>query len=65
MKRTLAASCRKATLLGLVPEEMSFLDPDQVEALAEAIDPRHRALIYTAAYTGMRWGSLLRSRSRD
>lgn len=39
-------------------EEMSFLDPDQVEALAEAIDPRFRALIYTAAYTGMRWGEL-------
>ena len=39
-------------------EEMKFLDPDQVEALAEAIDPRFRALIYTAAYTGMRWGEL-------
>jgi len=39
-------------------EEMRFLDPDQVEALAEAIEPRFRALIYTAAYTGMRWGEL-------
>jgi hypothetical protein len=37
-------------------EEMKFLTLDQVEALAEAIGPRFRALIYTAAYTGMRWG---------
>jgi integrase len=39
-------------------EEMRFLDPDQVEALTEAIEPRFRALIYMAAYTGMRWGEL-------
>ena len=35
-----------------------FLDADQVERLAEAIDPRYRALIYTAAYTGMRAGEI-------
>ena len=39
-------------------EEMSFMDPDQVEALAGAIALRYRALIFTAAYTGMRWGEL-------
>ena len=40
-------------------EEMRFMDPQQVEALAGAIDPRYRALIFTAAYTGMRWGELV------
>jgi len=39
-------------------EEMHFLDAGQVAALAEAIDPRYRALIYTAAYTGLRAGEL-------
>ena len=39
-------------------EEMRFMDPAQVEALADAIDPRYHALIITAAYTGMRWGEL-------
>ena len=39
-------------------QEMRFLDADQVSALADAIDPRYRTLIFTAAYTGMRWGEL-------
>jgi integrase len=51
-------------------EEMHFLTHEQVQALAEAIswnrlshgherrDERHRALILTAAYTGMRAGEL-------
>jgi integrase len=39
-------------------EEMRFLEPDQVAALAEAIDGRYQALIFTAAYTGLRWGEL-------
>lgn len=39
-------------------EEMHFLSAAQVAELAEAIDPRYRALIYTAAYTGLRWGEL-------
>jgi integrase len=37
---------------------MCFLDPKQVAVLAETIEPRCRALIYTAAYTGKRWGEL-------
>jgi hypothetical protein len=36
-----------------------------VRALAEAIDPRYRVLIYTAAYTGLRWGELGALRVRD
>ena len=33
-------------------------NPDEVRRLAEAIEDRYRVLIYTAAYTGMRWGEL-------
>jgi hypothetical protein len=35
-------------------EEMKFLDPAQIEALADAIDPRFRALVFTAAYDALR-----------
>jgi integrase len=35
-------------------KEMHFLDADQVEALADAIHPRYRALVLFAAYTGLR-----------
>ena len=38
--------------------EQCFLNPDEVRRLAETIDARYRVLIYTAAYTGMRWGEL-------
>jgi integrase len=31
----------------------------QVAALAEAIDPRYRALVLVAAYAGLRWGELV------
>jgi integrase len=39
-------------------EEMHFLTADQVGDLADAITPRFRALILTAAYAGMRAGEL-------
>lgn len=39
-------------------EEMHFLGPQDVAALADAITPRFRAAIYTAAYTGLRAGEL-------
>ncbi len=38
--------------------EMRFLSPAEVQALADAVPKRYRALILTAAYTGMRWGEL-------
>jgi integrase len=38
--------------------EMIFLDPDQISALAEAIEPRYRALVLVAAYSGLRFGEL-------
>lgn len=42
----------------VVQRELRFLDASQVEALAHALDDRYRVLIYTAAYTGLRWSEL-------
>ena len=39
-------------------QEMRFLDHAEVAQLANTIDARYRALIFTAAYTGLRWGEL-------
>lgn len=38
--------------------EMHFLTAAEVACLAGAVEPRYRALIFTAAYTGLRWGEL-------
>jgi integrase len=43
--------------------EMHFLDARQVEALAAAVDPRYRALVLFAAYTGVRPSELVALRS--
>ena len=37
---------------------MRFLTPEEVAALADAVGPDWECLIYTAAYTGLRWGEL-------
>lgn len=37
---------------------MHFLDAEQVETLADELPDRYRALIFTAAYAGLRWGEL-------
>src|SRR5437867_8291 len=39
--------------------EMRVATVTQVAALAEAIDPRFRALVLVAAYAGLRWGELV------
>jgi integrase len=39
-------------------DEMHFLSHEQVAVLADEVDDRFRTLIYTAAYTGLRWGEL-------
>jgi integrase len=44
--------------------EMRFATVVQVAALAEAIDPRYRALVLVAAYGGLRWGELVGLRVR-
>ncbi len=39
-------------------QEMLFLDPEQLLALADAITPRYRALVLLAGYTGLRAGEI-------
>lgn len=45
--------------------EMRIATPGQVRAIADAIDPRYRALVLTAAYTGCRWGELAGLRQKN
>lgn len=45
-------------------DERIFLNAEQVEALAEAIKPRFRALVYVLAYGGLRWGEAAALRRR-
>ncbi|MCP4306989.1 MAG: site-specific integrase [bacterium] len=37
---------------------MRFLSPDEIGHLADAIDPRYRAMVITAGYTGCRFGEI-------
>lgn len=39
-------------------QEMCFLTPEQISRLADAIEPRFKALILMAGYTGLRFGEL-------
>lgn len=48
-----------------VRREMHVLEPAQIEQLADAVAPRYRALIFTAAYTGLRWGELAALRLKN
>ena len=41
-----------------VAGEPRYLSAEEVERLADAIDPRYRSLIYTDAYLGLRWSEL-------
>ena len=50
--------CRGVALPRIEKHEMRFLSHAEVAALAETIHPRYRALVLTAAYTGLRAGEL-------
>ena len=50
--------CRGARLPKRERTEMRFLAPDEITQLADAIHPRYRALVLTAAYSGARIGEL-------
>ncbi|MGQ0431875.1 MAG: tyrosine-type recombinase/integrase [Microthrixaceae bacterium] len=53
-----ASPCRRVQLPPDLRSEPALLTPEHVSAIAETIDRRHRALVLTAAYTGLRWGEL-------
>ena len=46
-------------------EEMQIASPEEVAAPAAAVGPRWEAIVFTAAYGGMRWGELAGLRRRD
>jgi integrase len=50
--------CRAIKLPRVEREEMRFLGPSEVARLADAIDPRYRALVLLGAYGGLRIGEL-------
>lgn len=50
--------CDNVTLPTIQSSEMRFLSTAEISSLADTIDPRHRALVITAAYTGCRFGEL-------
>jgi integrase len=50
-----ATPCRRISLPPVIIDDRRYLDAEEVECLASAIDPRYEALIYTAAYLGLRW----------
>lgn len=54
----LANPCTRTRLPKPAPRKAVFLTSDQIGDLADAVDPQYRALILTAAGTGMRWGEL-------
>lgn len=47
-----------------VPKEMRFLNASEVNAIADCIAPRYRALVLTLAYTGVRIGEAAALRVR-
>ncbi len=54
-----ATPCRDITLPKIEDTEKRFLSPEEITHLAGTIDPRYRALVITAAYTGCRIGELI------
>jgi integrase len=50
--------CRRVPLPKVEREEMRFLTPAEIAALADAIAPRYRALVLVGAYGGLRIGEL-------
>jgi integrase len=50
--------CRRLPLPRVERQEMRFLTVDEVARLADAINPRYRALVLVAAYGGLRIGEM-------
>ena len=51
--------CRGIKLPKDIRDEMRFLSTEEVEQLAEAMDPRYRALVLTGSYAGLRPGAVV------
>lgn len=58
-KRITSNPCAEVDLPRIERKEMMFLTPDEVATLADAIDPKYRALVLTGAYCGLRWGEMV------
>lgn len=56
--------CRRIELPSPLREEQRYLDTSDIERLARAVEPRYRALIFTASYLGMRWQEIAGLRHR-
>lgn len=54
-----SSPCKGIRLPKKTKASMVILDHDEIRELADCIDPRHRALIYLLAYTGLRVGEAL------
>jgi integrase len=50
--------CRGIKLPRLTQPTMRILEPSEIQNLAGVIDQRYRAMVVTAAYTGLRFGEL-------
>jgi integrase len=57
--------CREVKLPKIETSERRFLSPAEVEELADAIEARHRRLVLTGAYSGLRFGELAALRTND
>jgi len=56
--RLARSPCRRIELPKIEQTEKRFLSIEEVEQLAETIQPRYRAFVLTGAYTGLRPGEL-------
>jgi integrase len=56
--------CRRIPLPRIEREEMRFLNAEEVARLADAIDPRYKALVLVGAYGGLRIGEMAGLRRR-
>jgi len=59
-----SSPCMGVRLPRIERTEMRFLSPTEVDSLADAIDPRCRALVFLGAYGGLRIGELLGLRAK-
>ena len=57
-RRILSNPCRGTRLPKRTKREMAVLTPEEISRVAAAVEPRYRALILLAGWTGPRWGEI-------